>query len=256
MYTSKLPTMISTLLVLLFRPLLRVFGYGVNIRQVYPSIIDFSLSSPSYMVTLDKLTISLRLPSATIPHWATITAYGYTYTDDDSVVRCNEATITIWFFPVLYRRTAGPWVTTTLDGVSIHISTSERTPRWIRLLRDDIFCSILDGETICLQHLKTKLQFSGHSGSNSQFIGNDKVLKLSGPQAEGNLWPHLSFSSSQWHIINLRRRMYRFGNLDLTFWRDWSDNLGSVTLHSKDSQWTAMTAPAQLATSRKPSTFW
>jgi hypothetical protein len=195
-------------------PVLSVFRvFHVKPHQIYPSIIKFSLSSSSYTITLDKLTISLHLPTATIPHWATITAYGYNYTDDGSLVRCNKTIISLLFFPISFRHTARPWVTTTLDGFSIHIFTSEQTPRWFRLLRDDVFYSILNGDTICLHHLKTRLQFSGRSGSNNQFI--DNVPKSAGPQAEGN---QLSFSSSQWHIASPRRRMYRFGNLVVTFW--------------------------------------
>jgi hypothetical protein len=241
--------MLSTLL----RSVSRLFGYNINLDQIYPSIINFSLSSSSYTISVDKITISLRIPSATIPHWATITAYGYVYTDDQSLVRCSKTVITLWFFPVLFRHTAGPWVTTILDGFSVHVFTSESTPRWICRLRDDIFYSITNGETICLDYLKTRLQFSGHFGSSNPLT--HQVLKLAGPHAEGNRCPHLSLSSSQWHIINQRQRLYRFGNLDLTFWRDWVDNRGSVTLVSKDSQWIAMPAKARQGTYCKASTI-
>lgn len=221
--------------VFLFRAMLsifRVFGYRVDLHKIYPSIINFSVSSPSFKITLDKISISFRFPSATIPHWATITAYGYTYTNDESLVRCKTTTITLWFFPVLFRHTAGPWATTILDGFSVHIFTSEKTPKWIQRLRDDISYSILNGETICFHHLKTRIQLSGGSGSN-----NHNLFELAGPQAEANRSAQLSFSSSQWQIINPPRRMYHFGNLELTFWRDWLENRGSVTLFSEDSQW-------------------
>ena len=218
----------------MFTRLFRLFGYHFSLRlhQIYPFVLSFRLSSSSYTIALDKLTISLHQKPI-------ITAYGYTYTDDQSLVRCDKTVIYLYAFPVSFRQPAGPWLSVILDGLSVRVFTSERTPRWIHLLKNDIFYSILNGETIRLRHLKTRVQFSRPSGSMNQFI--DKVLRLAGPQPDRN---SCSFTSSQWHIINLRRKMYRFGNLDLTFWRDWDDNTGSITLVSKDSRWSSIPALA------------
>ena len=222
--TIVLALLSFTLLILLcpvITILFRRFGYQLSFRP-------YRLSSSSYTIGLDALTISLF---SIAPPAAIITAYGYTYTDDEGLVRCDITIINLKPF-------AAPWLTLTIGDLSVRVFTSERTPRWIRQLRDDIFYSILNGETIRLQHLKTRVHFSRPSGSMNRFI--DRVLNSASPQPDRNLCPQLSFTSSQWHIINTRQEMYRFGQLDLTSQRDWDNNSGTVSLVSNDSRWSSI----------------
>ena len=155
--------------------------------------------------------------------------------------------MTFWFFPVLFRHTAGPWITTTLDGLSVLIFSSERTPGWVTNLRNDILGAILDGETIRLHYIKTGVIQPPTVGGK----------RKSGPtlQPEDQTGLQVMFVASKWHIVKLGR-MYAFGELELTFRRDWLRDRGSVVLSSKESQRTEVPNLPKQEGYRRASLFW
>ena len=234
--------MLSVLLNSLF---FAVFNVRISIRKInFFSIHGFIFSTPFHSITINKITFLLHLPSSTSPYWATVTAEGYSYKDDYSTVSLDKATGTFWFFPVLFRHTAGSWITTTLDGLSLLVFSSERTPDWVTNLRNDILGAMFDGETIRLHYIKTSV------------IQPPEIGSKPGPaQLEDQTGLQLKFVASKWHIVKLGR-MYVFGELELTFQRDWLRDRGSVVLSSKESQWTELPNLPRQEGYRRASLVW
>ena len=226
--------------------------YSVGIRRIcFASVEDFSFTSPSCTIAIHKILLSLHRPCAEAPYWATITVDEYIYSDKESVVSIDKVIITLWFFPVFFRHTGGAWITTVLDDLCIRVFTSERTPRWITLIRDNIYYTILDGETFRLDYFKTRIQFSDPAGSMSD-------TGKTGLHSEGRRGGiQLRIQSSQWHMVNVKRRMYTFGDVDFSLHKNWINDHGSVLLSCRECRWTKMSASsAQQERDCRESNFW
>ena len=220
---------------------LAFLGYTLRIRRIsWLALHGISFSSPGLSTTVRTLSLRLHIPRPSNPRWATISLSGITSRDSDCTVSLASATLSLWFFPVLFGFTAGPWVTTSLDGFSARVFSSKRIPRWVDLLRGNIIYTILDGDTIRLHNLKTKIFFSGLTGSEEGYDG--EVEKPGVRPGEEHDEIRVRLAASQWHIMNTRHRMYNFGELEMELRRSWVDGRGSFVMISEGGRWVKLAA--------------
>ncbi|KAF9535710.1 hypothetical protein CPB83DRAFT_842202 [Crepidotus variabilis] len=234
----------------------RIFGYTLHFRHLHVfdlSVEGISLVSPTYTLAIGKLSLRFHLPTSRKPSWAVIVAEECDFKDADCAVTFLRGASTLWFFPVFFRQTSGPWITTSLDGFSVIVFTSENTPRWVQLLRNNMIYTILDGETIRLNNLKSRIQFSTLTGSKEGYNGQVEKPGLRPDEQHDEIKLHLEVS--QWHIVNVRRRMYTYGDVKALLRRNWAEDHGSLIVCSEGSKWTKMPALAQQEAYRKSSTF-
>lgn len=207
------------------------FGHKLHIG----SVRLFSLSEVSYFyqsylsISFSRVEFALHLPSHVKPRWATLTAHNCHYKDPECEASLRELDVTFWFFPLLFRFSAGPLLAVELDDFRVRIFNSKSTPTWIERLRRSILATILQGETIRLDVLKIKVVFS-HSSPNPN-PGNDSIRLADEHETR------VSLSSEHWHIRGLSGRLYTFGKLEVQLRRCWVGDRGSFVLIAEECQW-------------------
>ncbi|KDR85505.1 hypothetical protein GALMADRAFT_365327 [Galerina marginata CBS 339.88] len=238
--------------------LARFLGHDLRIRRIniFSLTADgLSYSSSTRSIGIEKLGILFHRPRLQAPYWAIITAQNYELKDDASHVSLDQLQAKLWFFPVLFRFTGGPWIEATLDGFKIRIITSKNCPLWIERLRNNLIYTVLNGETIRLQSLKTKLFLSTITAAEGY---NDEVYKPGFNEAETQDEIRVQCTASQWYISTWHGRMYSFGDLQAELRRSWVEDRGSFVMIAKESRWLKLpfVASAEQEASRKSSTVW
>ncbi|KAI0690720.1 hypothetical protein C8T65DRAFT_699918 [Cerioporus squamosus] len=124
-----------------------------------------TIASATYTFTFTtaSLTWRLHLPRATDPRWCTITCDSIFYTSTTGDVSTERLETVLWFFPVFFRYTAGPWVNITLDGLRIRVRRSTETPYFIQKLRENLVGTFLTGEILRADVFRTTFRFAGLS---------------------------------------------------------------------------------------------
>ncbi|KAI0352223.1 hypothetical protein OH77DRAFT_1523491 [Trametes cingulata] len=119
--------------------------------------------SYSFAYSAASLTWAFHRPRPADPRWLTVTVHDILYTSSTGDVSTARLETVLWFFPVLFRWTAGPWADVTIDGLRIKVQKSTATPYWIQRLRENLVSTFLTGEFLRADVFRTSVRFAGLS---------------------------------------------------------------------------------------------
>ncbi|KAI0776332.1 hypothetical protein BD413DRAFT_709071 [Trametes elegans] len=124
-----------------------------------------ALYNKSYSFTFTASSISWRfqVPQRDDPRWLTLAVYSIFYTSSTGDISTEKIETIIWFYPMLFRFTAGPWANVTLDGLRIKVQKSTATPYWVQKLRENLVGTFLTGEFLRADVFRTTVRFAGLS---------------------------------------------------------------------------------------------
>ena len=170
---------LSTALIIVISCVLRrrYKNHRLSIRHISLTTLSFedvrcegTLYDGTYTYTFTSSRIAFRLhwPTPARPRWFTLTAHDIFYTSTTCDISLAALDVTGWFFPLLFRQTAGPWTSVQLDDFRIRIYKSSQTPLYIKKLRKNLVNAVLTGETIRVDDFWTSMQFAGLSESAVQ----------------------------------------------------------------------------------------
>ncbi|KAI0082896.1 hypothetical protein BDY19DRAFT_999126 [Irpex rosettiformis] len=193
----------------------------------------------------------------------TIEAKGIIYKSDTcDILIIDSLFITCWFFPRLFRQTAGPWANVEIVDFRIRVMQNDEIPRYVQMLRANIVETILMGEFLCVDDFSTSIRFNGLSEGavelpedmhermpnggpyNVHLDGHDDAvhecpadfggkmgarghLEKSSPalflsKEQDEMW--ISARAGGIYINNRQGRYYSFGSIDVQHRRNWSVN--------------------------------
>ncbi|KAI0707615.1 hypothetical protein C8Q76DRAFT_859880 [Earliella scabrosa] len=115
----------------------------------------------TFAFNASSLTWRFHLPRAPNPRWATITCNSIYYTSTTGEISTARIEVILWFFPVLFRQTSGPWVNVTLDDLRIKVYHSSATPYFVQRLRENLVGTMLTGEVLRADVFRTSMRMSG-----------------------------------------------------------------------------------------------
>lgn len=170
------------------------------------------LATGTSNMSISSIRIQFHLPKRAHPRWLSFTATEIE--DKRPSHHLSVATIhaTLWLFPYLLRFTSGPWTNVDVDDFRLRIYTSQATPGWVADLRSNLITSILSGDYLRLDDLKTGVFF-------------------------GDEWK-ISASVHNWHILNWQNRIYSLVKLDAQLLRNWLDDTGKFVMIAEECRWT------------------
>ncbi|KAI0829093.1 hypothetical protein BC628DRAFT_1417438 [Trametes gibbosa] len=119
--------------------------------------------SYSFTYTTSSITWRFHLPRRTDPRWLTITVGDILYSSSSSDISTTKIEVILWFFPVLFRFTAGPWANVSVDGLRIKVQKSTATPYWIQQMRANLVSTFLTGDFLRADVFRTAIRFAGLS---------------------------------------------------------------------------------------------
>ncbi|EFI28720.1 hypothetical protein CC1G_13746 [Coprinopsis cinerea okayama7 len=109
-------------------------------------------------VSVGSVTFQPHLPRPSAPYFGTIII------DDVSVNqipqysgRIQQVKAILWLLPTLFRFTAGPIVTAEVHDFLIDVTESRMEPSWLRAIRLNLVETILRGETLRVNEVKSKV---------------------------------------------------------------------------------------------------
>ncbi|KAH9486461.1 hypothetical protein JR316_0000526 [Psilocybe cubensis] len=180
---------------------------------------------------MEKIFIRLHLPCPQAPYWAVIVGENYEYQDSACHVSLDCLQVKLWIFPTHFGFSGGPWIDTTLDGFTADVWSSKDAPWWINSVRSNLISTILNGETVLLHAIATKLYFGTISKSLDVDEDGDGTIDEQGLfEGEVNNELRARCSTSQWNIVTPYGRMYTFGQLNAEFRRSWVDDRGTFAM--------------------------
>ncbi|KAI9069696.1 hypothetical protein FKP32DRAFT_1671173 [Trametes sanguinea] len=142
---------------------------------------EATLYAKSYSFTFTSSSLSWRfhLPRTDNPRWLTVTLFDTVYTSSTGDISTTKVETVLWFFPVFFRFTAGPWADVTIDGLRIRVQKSTATPYWVQRLRENLVGTFLTGEFLRADVFRTSVRFAGLSEH-----GEDKPKGYTKPDAK------------------------------------------------------------------------
>jgi hypothetical protein len=210
-------------------------------------------------ISISQVRVRFHFPRASHPRWATIEVSSYDYTDRDCHASADRATISLLAFPVLFRRSYGPWVSTAFHGLHLRVFTSRRSPAWVAALRNDFISTLLEGDILRINDICTTVEMNTtpvrgehhdrcHTDNDSQpekprsekTPGRDKEKEKMveyedglDHQNETRMWLDVRCALMR----NSRNRIYSFASLDARLRRSWIQDSGSCHFTVRDSTW-------------------
>ncbi|OBZ68475.1 hypothetical protein A0H81_11440 [Grifola frondosa] len=150
----------------------RLAGHLLSIQRI--SLGTLSLHGVEYSGTLysnayaftfttPMVTLRLQIPSSSEPLWLTLTVYSIFFTSTTCDISTAKLKVVLWFFPLLQRRTAGPWADVALEDLVIKVHSSTQTPYWIQKLRQNVVGAVLAGEILRVDDFWTSIRFANLS---------------------------------------------------------------------------------------------
>ncbi|KIP03826.1 hypothetical protein PHLGIDRAFT_56689, partial [Phlebiopsis gigantea 11061_1 CR5-6] len=198
-----------------------------------------------------RMSLRFHWPCRPNPKLVTFTAEDILYKSTTADVSTGRLSAVLWFFPVLFRQTAGPWVNAELDDFRIRIFGSDETPCLVKVFRENLVGSVLTGDVLRLDDFGTNVRFSGVTESaveDGEGSGGDGQREH--PDANRctakRPQPYLGREQDEVRISAFARglmlhnkegRVYSFGALDAQLRRNWTANRGNFVMIVKDARW-------------------
>ncbi|KAF6754219.1 hypothetical protein DFP72DRAFT_1009846 [Ephemerocybe angulata] len=141
------------------------FGYSVTIGRIsfFPFTIHdicYKYCSPKRFTTglVRRTIIRFHIPTPSYPRITSIEVEGCSFVQGDAhAASVDHVVISVWFLPVFFRHTAGPIMTVKIEGFVADTINSKGEPWWVRDMRRNVTETLLQGETIRLHDLKTRI---------------------------------------------------------------------------------------------------
>ncbi|KAI0756069.1 hypothetical protein C8Q80DRAFT_5577 [Daedaleopsis nitida] len=142
----------------------------------------------TFAFNASSLTWRFCFPRSPNPRWCTITCNSIYYTSSSCDISTTRLETVLWFFPVLFRQTSGPWSDITLDGLRIKVFRSTETPYMIQRLRQNLVGTLLTGDIMRADVFRTSVKFSGltEHQENKPTGFTDPKRKLSADHPDGH----------------------------------------------------------------------
>lgn len=269
--------MIRLLAVILLATFLYIalwLSYRVSVASLgFFHIYGLSYQTATLTITIGKLDFNLKRPSRLDPSWAVITISSYEYKDSACHVSMDFCLTKLWFFPVFYRFSFGPWIDVTIEGFVTQVNESRNTPPLLQRTRNHLAASTLNGETVRIGHMSTRFFFGrdvevpvasmsederedeGMEWNKQGMLSQNNGLAqerakmrtgktLSGGTENGRRKTaserddvRIRLTLEQWQMSTLNHRMYTFGEIQGELRRSWLDDHGSVVVIMKNVAW-------------------
>lgn len=108
-----------------------------------------------------RIAFKPHWPTKKHPRWLTVTVCDVLYKSGTCDVSIKSLSVTCWFFPMLFRQTAGPWVNAEVDDLRIRIMRSNQTPSYVKVMRENLVGAIMNGDILRVDDFGTTVRFSG-----------------------------------------------------------------------------------------------
>lgn len=259
-------TCISLLVaILLYIP--RSFYHVLRIRRISLRYLqNITYLSQKRSLDIKSIRVTFHWPQRLSPYWAIVTTDDFNYEDEECHVVLKRLEAKLWIFPVFFRFTAGPWIDTTLDGLKIHVRSSNISPWWVTDVRNNLLSTILMGETIRLHNLTTKI-YLGSSPAQPPIDDSDTEDEEPNEEDEtedpvideGKNSNELRArgTASQWQMLSpWNSRIYTFDHLEAELRRSWIDESGSFSMIATNSRWTKVPAYSRMDVYPRSSELW
>ena len=139
-------------------------------------LLDLSLNDVHYSGTLydqtyhftftsARLVLRFHWPTKFCPRWLTFRTKDVLYRSSTADISAGDLSVTLWFFPFLFGQTAGPWINVGIDDFRIRVFGSHATPKYIKLLRQNLVGTVLGGKILKLDDFGTSVRCSGFTES-------------------------------------------------------------------------------------------
>lgn len=144
---------------------LTLFGHEVHIQSI--SLFPFTIRGLTYRYRSKTLSLDARVGSIQcVFHWPTprypqllaiIVKDAFYKKGDLNATKSDKTVVIVWFLPVFFRRTSSSLITVKAYGCAVDNVNVDEEAWWARAIRANITETVLQGETIRLHDLKTKL---------------------------------------------------------------------------------------------------
>ncbi|KIJ66474.1 hypothetical protein HYDPIDRAFT_109515 [Hydnomerulius pinastri MD-312] len=213
----------------------KYLGYILTISSigVHPfSLTGFALNyvnpnDPCRFLTVSVkfVSLTLHIPRASNPRFATFRADSYYHADAEHQVSVARVSATLWVFPFYFGQTGGSWVSSVLDDYRVRVVQSKQTPNWVQRVRRDFVATILRGDIMRVDDLSLKTHFAGltSTAENSAPAQPDEM--------------RLTVAAEGYQAKNWQDRVYTFKSLRFQLRRAWIHDRGSYALVAEKVQW-------------------
>lgn len=222
---------------------LRISGIGaLSLHGIRYTKVQTDVS-----VSISSLHFAFSFPRPSNPRWGTFTAHGFEHKDSGCHFSLHKIEVALWFFPVLFRFSAGPWLDITLDDFKLRVFSSTVTPNWVQRMRRNLVAAVLKGEILRLDDFVSSIEMSSLT-CTAVADGQDSSAPAQKPgvirpDIEDDL--RVSAKVKGYNIINWQYRIYSFGELNVQLRRSWVDERGSFVLIARESKWTKVSTPSR-----------
>lgn len=219
------------------------FGHSIRISGIgLLSLhgVRYSNRQRDVSIEISRLHFSFHVPRPMNPRWGTFTADRYEQKDPGCHFSLHKVEAVLWFFPVLFRFSGGPWMDVTLDDFKLRVWTSTNTPNWVQRMRRNLVSAILTGEILRFDSFKSGIAMSSMT-STGVADGQDSSAP---PEKPGVIRPdyeddvRVSGTVDGYQCINWQKRIYSFGHLAVQLRRSWVDERGSFVMIAEKCRWT------------------
>ncbi|KAF7977987.1 hypothetical protein HWV62_1825 [Athelia sp. TMB] len=210
---------------------LKALGYSVSFACIGPlSIHGIRYSSKSTTISIASIHFAFHIPRPSNPCWGTLTVIGYEHESPTCHFSISSLQTTLWFFPLLFRVSSGPWILTEVDEFRLRVFSSVDTPGWIQRLRVNLVGAILKGEILRCDEFATRLSLSSVTGVAEGRSSSAPVEKpgVERPDLEDEI--RITTDAKAYETKNWLDRIYSFGRMQAQLRKSWVDGRGSFVL--------------------------
>ncbi|EIW63748.1 uncharacterized protein TRAVEDRAFT_110902 [Trametes versicolor FP-101664 SS1] len=225
----------------------------LSLAAAYDISYEGTLYDKAYSFKYTTASISWRFffPRSDNPRWLTITARDILYTSSSGDISTTTLETVLWFFPFLFRFTAGPWANVSVDGLRIRVQKSTATPYWIQVMRETLVSTFLTGEFLRADVFRTTVRFAGLSEHPDDKPAATMTTNPAGPlrpQDEDEV--RFGALARRVHINDTQGRICTFGSIDAQLRRNWAADRGSFAMVAEECRWVRVHFPFECVAAR------
>lgn len=234
---------------------LKALGYSVGFACIGPlSISGIRYHSKTTSISIASIHFAFHIPRPSNPRWGTLTVIGYEHKSPTCHFSVSSLQTTLWFFPLLFRVSSGPWMVTEVDEFRLRVFNSVDTPGWVQRLRVNLVGAILKGEILRCDEFTTRLSLSSITGVAEGRSSSAPVEKpgVERPDLEDEI--RITTDAKAYETKNWLDRIYSFGRMQAQLRKSWVDGRGSFVLVCEDVAWTKIQSPTAIQS--RATNFW
>ncbi|TRM61583.1 hypothetical protein BD626DRAFT_570783 [Schizophyllum amplum] len=221
----------------LLRHVASFFGHTINVRRIgFLSASDITYSrGKDVHYRIGHIKFTPHIPHRLHLYWGIFVLEDYEGKDELCHVSLARLVTTLWFLPAFFGPTPNTLASVELDDFRVRVYSSSRTPTWLARLRYNVVATVLRGEHIRVDNLKTHTKLSTPTKEHDHEFGYEfrapTVAQL------GRLETRTSFMARGWHMKNWQDRLYQFGAVDMLMRKGLDAEWSSLVLVASDCQY-------------------